>query len=73
MMKHLKIGIATLAIAMTLSTSSAFAWGCLAVAYNGGKGWSYHYPTRNSAMLRALEECSPYGRGCRVVRCDRWR
>lgn len=72
-MKAFKVVVATALITMTLSTSSAFAWGCLAVAYNGGKGWSYNYPNRQGAMLRAIEECSPYGRGCRIVRCDRWR
>jgi hypothetical protein len=50
--------------------SSAFAWSCLAVARNGGKGWSYNYGSRDGAIIRALEECGEYGRGCRIVRCN---
>ncbi len=72
-MSTLKVLLVSAVITVTLSSSSAFAWGCLAVAHNGGKGWSYHYSSRGDAAARALEECSPYGRGCRIVRCDRWR
>jgi hypothetical protein len=72
-MSTLKVLVVSAVITVTLSSSSAFAWGCLAVAYNGGKGWSYHYSSRDGAIARALEECTPYGRGCRIVRCDRWR
>ncbi len=69
-MRMVQIFVATAVIALTASTSSAFAWSCLAVARNGAEGWSYNYPNRGGAINRALSECYARGRGCHVVRCN---
>ncbi len=71
-MRLVKVFLATLAIGMTISTSSAFAWSCLAVSrVNGGEGWSYNYGSRGGAIERALAECGRYGPLCHIVRCQR--
>jgi hypothetical protein len=61
-----------LASGMTFSeTTSAFAWGCNAVANDGTYGYSYNYPNKRGAMARARAECEARTyRRCRVVSCD---
>ena len=47
------IGLGMLLTAET----SAFAWGCTAVARDGAYGYSYNYPTKQGAVRRA--QCYP--------------
>jgi hypothetical protein len=52
------------------STTSAFAWGCIAITADGAYGYSYSYDNRGDAVQRALEECSAHGSGCQIVECE---
>ncbi len=54
-----KILVVALSLAAWLSaSSSAFAWGCVAVSENGTYGYSYNYDNEDSASTRALNECA---------------
>jgi hypothetical protein len=69
-MKYILSGALALGVVMTAQTS-AFAWGCTAVARDGAYGHSYNYPNKRSAAARALAECGKRtSRNCRVVNCD---
>lgn len=70
-MKYFLSGVIGLAVLFATETS-AFAWGCTAVARDGAMGYSYGYGSRKAAIRRALRECSirTYYR-CRIVGCRR--
>ena len=46
------------AAAMAATTSSAFAWGCIAVSEEGSYGYSYSFDNEGPARERALNECA---------------
>ena len=72
-MRMIQVFLVTLVVAMTVSTSSAFAWSCLAVSrVNGAEGWSYNYGYKDGAIIRALSECGARGPLCHLVRCQRF-
>ena len=49
------LGLATVAIA---GTSTANAWGCIAVSEEGSYGYSYNFDNEGDASDRALAECA---------------
>ena len=49
------LGLATAAIA---GTSTAHAWGCIAVSEEGSYGYSYNFDDEGDASDRALAECA---------------
>lgn len=60
MKSTLRAGLVILAFsaAMTATTSSAFAWGCIAVSEEGTYGYSYSFDSEGAARERALNECA---------------
>ena len=70
-MRYLLSAVIGVAVLFTTETS-AFAWGCTAVARDGAMGYSYGFGSQRAAMRRALRECSirSYYR-CRIVACRR--
>jgi hypothetical protein len=70
-MKYFLSAVIALGVLVT-SETSAFAWGCTAVARDGAYGYSYNYPTKQGAVRRALRECSYRSyRRCRIAVCRR--
>ncbi|MGV3548605.1 DUF4189 domain-containing protein [Rhizobium sp.] len=60
MKKYLRIALAA-AIASTAAiatSSSAKAWGCIAVSEEGSYGYSYNFDNQDDAAARALNECA---------------
>jgi hypothetical protein len=54
-----------------MASSSAFAWGCRAVTYRGGYGYSNGYADRRAAIQRAMYECQIRNRAsCHLEFCD---
>lgn len=45
------------AAALMVSSSSAFAWSCVAMSSDGAQGWSSNYRNEGAAEQRALREC----------------
>lgn len=65
------------ALALTASalvpTTSAYAWGCIAVSAEGTYGYSYDFDTRSQAEKRALNECANRTTDdsyCEITECD---
>jgi hypothetical protein len=59
--------------ASLLSSSEAFAWGCVAVSENGTYGYSYNYDNQDDASQRALNECAKRAttdQTCVIDSCD---
>lgn len=40
------------------TSSTASAWGCIAVSEEGSYGYSYNYDNQDDAVDRALSECA---------------
>lgn len=68
------IVLASMAFLASLSmTSSAFAWGCVAVSENGTYGYSYKYDDKDAAVDRALNECAKRAttdQTCEITDCS---
>jgi hypothetical protein len=65
--------IAWTTAATALSSSSALAWGCVAVSENGTYGYSYNYDNEDDASERALSECAKRAttdQTCVIDSCD---
>jgi hypothetical protein len=66
--------LVSMAAMATLSmTSSAFAWGCVAVSENGTYGYSYQYDDKGDAVDRALNECAKRAttdQTCEITDCS---
>lgn len=70
-----RLGLAALVLSasLTASTSSAFAWGCIAVSEEGSYGYSYNYDNEGSAREKALNECAARTTEdsvCEITECD---
>lgn len=70
-----RTGLAVLVFfaACTVSTQSAFAWGCAAVSDEGTYGYSYDFSTEDAAIERALNECAnrtTEESECEITECD---
>jgi hypothetical protein len=64
--------IAVFACSVT-ATTSAHAWGCIAVSEEGSYGYSYNFGDRDDAASRALEECAAKTTTestCEITECD---
>ena len=62
-----------LAVAFTTSTTSARAWGCIAVSEEGSYGYSYNYDEEADAREKALTECANRTTEeamCEITECD---
>lgn len=46
------------ATALSLTSTTAFAWGCIAVSDEGTYGYSYNAGSESAATERALNECA---------------
>ena len=57
---YLKTTLAALALVLTsaVSTTTASAWGCIAVSEEGSYGYSYNFDDEGDASDRALAECA---------------
>ncbi|MXN44734.1 DUF4189 domain-containing protein [Shinella kummerowiae] len=71
----LRTGLAALvlATAFTASTTSALAWGCIAVSEEGSYGYSYSYDDEGDAREKALTECANRTTEesvCEITECD---
>lgn len=67
------LAFAILSSAFLASTSSAFAWGCIAVSDEGTYGYSYNYKSESKAADRALNECAKRTTEdsvCEITECD---
>jgi hypothetical protein len=66
--------LAGMASAAAMSTSStANAWGCIAVSEEGSYGYSYNFDDRDDAVTRALSECAnntTTESTCEITECD---
>ena len=56
---------------LTLSTSPALAWSCVAGSTDGAQGWSSNYQDQGAAEQRALRECENVTTSddCEVQQC----
>jgi hypothetical protein len=62
-----------LTTALTANTTSAFAWGCIAVSEEGSYGYSYNYGDEGDARDKALNECANRTTEeavCEITECD---
>ena len=75
MKRYLRVALAA-AIASTTAiatSSSANAWGCIAVSEEGSYGYSYNYDNQDAAVSRALNECAnktTTESTCEITECD---
>jgi hypothetical protein len=71
--KELSFAAAIITLALTCTSTSARAWGCLAESDEGSNGYSYNYGKKRAAEKRALAECvkrtSTEG-WCEVTECN---
>ena len=70
---HLAGLIALSLSALTLSSSPAAAWGCVAVAEDGTYGYSYNFDDEDGARERALDECATRAttdQTCEITDCS---
>ena len=54
------------------STTTAFAWGCIAVSETGKYGYSYNFDNQDDATERALNECAARAttdETCEITEC----
>ncbi|MCQ4631404.1 DUF4189 domain-containing protein [Shinella lacus] len=70
-----RTGLAALVLATVFATSttSALAWGCIAVSEEGSYGYSYSYDNEGSAREKALTECANRTTEesvCEITECD---
>lgn len=64
--------VVTTAGALATSTT-AHAWGCIAVSEEGSYGYSYNYDNQDDAVERALGECAAKTTTestCEITECD---
>ena len=62
-----------LSVAFSASSTSAFAWGCIAVSDEGSYGYSYNFDNEGDARERALNECAnrtAEDSVCEITECD---
>ncbi len=62
-----------LSVAISASSTSAFAWGCIAVSDEGSYGYSYNFDNEGDARERALNECAnrtTEDSVCEITECD---
>lgn len=54
------------------NTTTANAWGCVAVASDGAYGYSYNWPSEQDAELTALNQCDANATSgdCSTESCD---
>ena len=70
-MRTFGITVALASAVSVLASSSALAWGCRAVTYRGGYGYSHGYADRRAAIQRAMYECQIRNRApCHFEYCD---
>jgi hypothetical protein len=63
----------TVALLVACTSTSAYAWGCLAESDEGSNGYSYNYPNKRKAAKRALAECvkrTSTSGWCEVTECN---
>ena len=74
MQKTTRVLIAVSALLVSaLSSSPAFAWGCVAVSENGTYGYSYNFDDQGDASDRALNECANRAttdQTCEITECN---
>ena len=62
-----------LSAAFSASSTSALAWGCIAVSDEGSYGYSYNFDNEGDARERALNECAARTTEdsvCEITECD---
>jgi hypothetical protein len=59
------------AAAIAISSSSAFAWSCVAMSSDGAQGWSSNYDEEGAAEHRAMIECQSRttSNDCEIQNC----
>lgn len=70
-----RTGLAALVLAtmFATTTTSALAWGCIAVSEEGSYGYSYNYDGEGDAREKALNECANRTTEesvCEITECD---
>jgi len=70
--RQVALGAVIVAGMMSVASTSALAWGCVARGNGTSHGYSYRYNNRYDAQDRALRECvnRPYAGRCYIVRCN---
>lgn len=67
------LAILAVAAALTTSSSTASAWGCIAESDQGSNGYSYQYGDEDGARERALNECAnrtSEDHVCEITECN---
>jgi hypothetical protein len=75
MKNYLRIALvgAIASTAAIATSSTANAWGCIAVSEEGSYGYSYNFDNQDDAVSRALNECAARtttNSNCEITECD---